>query len=219
MPVHSLLFSSAVLLGTANAVSYQMKHDYTSNGNFFDFFSFYDSASLCKNPQGGGDCWDPTSGAVHYVDNATARSDGLATVSGGPGSYQYTMKVDTRPGEASLGTAGRMKGRNSVRIEALPEYEFGKSSSLPPDPTDKSRQRITHSTRFGAHARFGVRQLACILELRAGLGVASWRRDRYHRRRKHTVSELDDAPHSRSGDRRSEMRYVEPLWQGFDSCQ
>lgn len=95
------VITCVLFLCTTGWAQYVLEDDYTSNGNFFDQFSFWNST-------------DPTHGFVDYLDRETAQGSGLIKADGG----QFHMGVGTAKQVSS-------SGRPSVRITSNKSYNSG----------------------------------------------------------------------------------------------
>lgn len=98
MGLAKLLFCLALTSATCYA-QYTLQTDFFQ-GNFFDQFTFWDTA-------------DPTQGFVQYVDQATAQSAGLIKQNGN----QVILAVDS--------TSTTSTGRQSVRLTSKQIYQSG----------------------------------------------------------------------------------------------
>jgi len=87
-------------MGTTGWAQYVLEDDYLAGGNFFDQFSFWDSA-------------DPTDGFVEYQGQSAASSQKLINSS----SSNVEMRVDS--------TNNAPSGRASVRITSNKSYQSG----------------------------------------------------------------------------------------------
>jgi len=95
----STVITCILFLCTTGWAQYVLEDDYTSDGNFFDQFSFFNAA-------------DPTHGFVDYVDKDTAQQSGFIKTQGN----QYHMGV---------GNATTANGMPSVRITSNKSYNSG----------------------------------------------------------------------------------------------
>ena len=95
----SALLAAAALLAVAAASAYRLQDDY-SVGGFYNNFDFITGA-------------DPTQGSVLYVDQATARSNGLLRSDQGIASWG----VDSTTPNAAM--------RSSVRLQSKKTYSGG----------------------------------------------------------------------------------------------
>ncbi|KAA1476410.1 2 beta-glucan [Dentipellis sp. KUC8613] len=95
----SSVFLSLLLAGRSLAATYSLSDNFQGNA-FFSDFSFQAIA-------------DPTHGRVNYVDQATAQSQGLATVSGS----NFILRADDTTVLSASGP-----GRNSVRLQSNKQY-------------------------------------------------------------------------------------------------
>ncbi|OAP62282.1 hypothetical protein AYL99_04485 [Fonsecaea erecta] len=103
-----LLLSSSVSADTSNTY-YALDTEYSGN-NFFDGFNFFADA-------------DPTHGFVTYVDEDTAKADGLITFDGGSAQMRVDHK-HTYNGSAPYSNINGV-GRPSVRIESAKSWTHG----------------------------------------------------------------------------------------------
>lgn len=87
-------------MSTTGWAQYTLADDYLADGNFFDLFTFWDTA-------------DPTEGFVAYQDYQTANNTGLISSS----TSNVQMRVDSSNVTAN--------GRPSVRITSDKSYESG----------------------------------------------------------------------------------------------
>ena len=99
MHCHTILACLVTVMSTTGWARYVLAEDYFAKGNFFDKFSFWDSA-------------DPTNGFVQYQAYDAAK-DWLIRSK----SENARMMVDSVSMAAS--------GRSSVRITSQKSYQFG----------------------------------------------------------------------------------------------
>jgi hypothetical protein len=97
----STLLTGVALMSTTGWAQYVLEDDYTSNGNFFDQFDFFNGS-------------DPTHGYVDYVEREYAESAGLIRNDYG----KIYMGVD------HTGVTSKA-GRPAVRIESTKTYDSG----------------------------------------------------------------------------------------------
>ncbi|KAK5133255.1 hypothetical protein LTR08_007989 [Meristemomyces frigidus] len=96
----STLFAGLALMSTTGWAQYVLEDDYLADGNFFDQFSFWDTA-------------DPTNGLVAYQDYQSANASELISNS----STNVQMRVDS--------SNVTPNGRPSVRITSNKSYDSG----------------------------------------------------------------------------------------------
>ena len=99
----STLLTGLVMMSTTGWARYVLEDDYTKDNNFFDMFTFWNSANAA----------DPTHGFVDYKPKSDAQSSGLIDNSGGT----YNMRVDN--------SSVTPNGRPSVRLTSNKSYQSG----------------------------------------------------------------------------------------------
>lgn len=98
---YTTVLTFIALLSTTGWAQYTLEDDYTSGGDFFDKFTFWDQA-------------DPTNGCVDYVDHGSAQQANLTKISNG----QVYIGVDHD-------TKSPSNGRESVRLTSTKSYNSG----------------------------------------------------------------------------------------------